>query len=159
MKYVLSLTAAALASVAVIAAAAPEGAGGHRRGEMVERLKQADADGNGLISRDEAKTLPRLAKHFDEIDANRDGQLSKEELHAFHETMHAQHAQQREQRMAEHWKKLDSDGDGRVSLAEAQANAPRLAEHFQQIDANGDGFITPEEMKAAHQGHHGRAGK
>ena len=159
MKYVLSLTAAALASVAVIAAAAPEGAGGHRRGEMVERLKQADADGNGLISRDEAKTLPRLAKHFDEIDANRDGQLSKEELHAFHEKMHAQHAQERAQRMAEHWKKLDSDGDGRVSLAEAQANAPRLAQHFQQIDANGDGFITPEEMKAAHQGHHGRAGK
>ena len=159
MKHVLSLTAAALASVAVIAAAAPEGAGGQRHGAMVERLKQADADGNGSISRDEAKALPRLAKHFDAIDANRDGQLSKEELHAFHEQMHAQHAQERAQRMAEHWKKLDSDGDGRVSLAEAQANAPRLAQHFQQIDANGDGFITPEEMKAAHQGHHGKAGK
>jgi len=154
MKYVLSLTAAALASVAVIAAAAPEGAGGHRKGEMVERLKQADADGNGLISRDEAKTLPRLAKHFDEIDANRDGQLSKEELRAFHEKMHAQHAQERAQRMAEHWKKLDTDGDGRVSLAEAQANAPRLAQHFDQVDANGDGYVTPDEMRAAMARHH-----
>jgi Ca2+-binding EF-hand superfamily protein len=55
--------------------------------------------------------------------------------------------------MAEHWKKLDTDGDGKVSLAEAKANAPRLAEHFTQIDANGDGFITPEEMKAAHERH------
>ena len=159
MKYVLSLTAAALASVAVIAVAAPEGAGGHRHGAMVERLKQADADGNGAISRDEAKALPRLAKHFDEVDANRDGQLSKEEMHAFHEQMHAQHAQKRAQRMAEHWKKMDADGDGRVSLAEAQANAPRLAQHFQRIDANADGFITPEEMKAAHQARHAKAGK
>jgi len=159
MKHVLTLTAAALASAAVIAVAAPEGAGGHRHGAMVERLKQADTDGNGLISREEAKALPRLAKHFDEIDANRDGQLSKEELQAFHEQMRAHHAHERGQRMAEHWKKLDTDGDGRVSLAEAQANAPRLAEHFQLIDANGDGFITPEEMRAAHQAHHGKAGK
>ena len=159
MKYVLSLTAAALASVAVLAVAAPEGAGGHRHGAMLERLKQADVDGNGLISREEAKALPRLARHFDEIDANRDGQLSKEEMHAFHETMHAQHAQERGQRMAEHWKKLDTDGDGRVSLAEAQANAPRLAQNFQRIDANGDGFITPEEMKAAHQARHAKAGR
>ena len=155
MKYVASLTALALASAAVIAVAAPEG--GARHGGF-ERLKQADTDANGLISRDEAKALPRIAKHFDEIDANRDGQLSPDELRAFHEKMRAQHAQMREQRFAEHWKKLDTDGDGRVSLAEAKANAPRMAEHFAQIDTNGDGFITPEEMKAAHQAHH-RAAK
>ena len=153
MKYVASLTALALASAAVIAVAAPEG-GERHRGAAMERLKQADTDGNGLISRDEAKSLPRLAKHFDEIDANHDGQLSQDELRAFHQQMHAQHEQMRAQRMAEHWKKIDTDGDGRVSLAEAQANAPRLAEHFGQIDANGDGFITPDEMKAAHQRHH-----
>ena len=157
MKHVLSLTAAALASAAVIAVAAPEGAGGKHHGAMVERLKQADTDGNGLISRDEAKALPRIAKRFDEIDANHDGQLSADELRAFHEKMRAQHAGERQQRMAEHWKKLDTDGDGRVSLAEAQANAPRLAAHFQQIDANGDGFITPDEMKAAREAHHAKA--
>ena len=48
-------------------------------------------------------------------------------------------------------KKIDIDGDGRISRAEAQAGAPRLAKHFDEIDTNKDGFITPEEMKAAHQ--------
>jgi len=154
MKHVRSLTAAALASVAIVAVAAPVGAGGPRHG-MVERLKAADINGDGLISKQEAQALPMIAKHFDEIDTNQDGQLSPEELRAFHQKMHAQHEQMREQRFAEHFKKIDTDGDGRISLAEAQANAPRLAEHFSQIDANGDGFVTPEEMKAAHQ-HHGR---
>jgi len=156
MRFVLSLTAAALASAAVISIAAPEGAGGPRHGAMMERIKAADTDGNGLISRDEAKALPMIAKHFDEIDTNHDGQLSPDELRAFHQKMSAQHEQMREQRFAEHFRKLDTDGDGRVSLAEAQANAPRLAERFQQIDTNGDGFITPDELKAAMAHHHHR---
>jgi hypothetical protein len=155
MKHVLTLTAAALASVAIIAVAAPEGAGGHRYGAMQERIKAADTNGDGLISKAEAQALPMLAKHFDEIDTDGNGQLSPDELRAFHEKMRAQHEQMQAQRFAEHFRKIDTDGDGRISLAEAQANAPRLAEHFSQIDANGDGFITPEEMKAAHQ-HHGR---
>ena len=155
MKYVLSLTAAALASAAIIAVAAPEGAGGHRHGAMMERLKAADTNGDGLISKEEAQALPMLAKHFNEIDTDQNGQLSPDEIRAFHEKMRAQHEQMREQRFVEHFRKIDTDSDGRVSLAEAQAGSARLAQHFAQIDANGDGFITPEEMKAAHQ-HHGR---
>jgi len=155
MKYVLSLTAAALASAAIIAVAAPEGAGGHRHGAMMERLKAADTNGDGLIGKDEAQALPMLAKHFNEIDTDQNGQLSPDELRAFHEKMRGQHEQMREQRFEEHFRKIDADGDGRISLAEAQASSPRLAQHFAQIDANGDGFITAEEMKAAHQ-HHGR---
>jgi Ca2+-binding EF-hand superfamily protein len=153
MKHVLSLTALALASVTVIAVAAPDGAAPRGHGAVMERLKQADTNGDGNISRDEAKALPHIAKHFDDIDTNKDNQISPDELRAFHQKMRAAHEGERGQRMAEHWKKLDTDGDGRVSLAEAKANAPRLAEHFAEIDANGDGFITPDEMKAAHERH------
>ncbi|WP_137924362.1 EF-hand domain-containing protein [Cupriavidus sp. 2SB] len=42
----------------------------------------ADANGDGFISRDEAKVNPQLAEHFDEIDVDRDGQVSKQELRA-----------------------------------------------------------------------------
>jgi hypothetical protein len=42
----------------------------------------------------------------------------------------------------------DSNKDGRVSLAEAQAVA--LA-HFDKADLNHDGKITPEEREQAHQ--------
>ena len=49
--------------------------------------------------------------------------------------------------------KPDYDGDGRVSLAEAQAAA--LA-HFDKADLNHDGKITPEERQQAHQLRHDR---
>lgn len=47
------------------------------------------------------------------------------------------------------WQQLDSDKDGRISKAEADAGKRgRLAEHFGAIDANQDGFLTREEMQA-----------
>jgi Ca2+-binding EF-hand superfamily protein len=144
MKYVATLAALGLASAALLAVAAPEGR--EHRGQGMDRVKQADTNGDGMISRDEAKALPRLLEKFNEIDTNGDNQLSKDELRAFHE-------KQRAAMRAEHWKKLDTNGDGRISLDEAKANAPRLAERFSQIDANGDGFITPEELQAAHGKH------
>jgi hypothetical protein len=48
-----------------------------------EHFKKTDADGNGSLSRAEAeKGMPHLARHFDVIDNNKDGQLSREELSA-----------------------------------------------------------------------------
>ena len=45
------------------------------------RFKRADTDGNGVISRAEAeKHMPRLARHFDRVDANRDGHITREEM-------------------------------------------------------------------------------
>jgi Ca2+-binding EF-hand superfamily protein len=139
MKYIATLAALGIASAALLAVAAPDG----REGQGADRLKQADTNGDGMISRDEAKALPRLLKHFDEIDANHDGQITADEMRAFHE-------KQRGQMRGANWKKLDTNGDGRISLEEAKAGAPRMAEHFSEIDANGDGFITPEELQAAH---------
>jgi Ca2+-binding EF-hand superfamily protein len=144
MKHVAILTAVALGSAAVIAVAAPEGR--EARGAMQDRIKQADTNGDGMLNRAEAAALPRILKHFDEIDTNHDNQISADELRAFHEKMRAGHEKQR----GEHWKKLDTNGDGKISKDEAKA-APRLAERFDQIDANKDGFITPDEMKAAHE--------
>lgn len=60
--------------------------GGDRDHKMHERLKAADKNGDGKISREEANaSLPRIAAHFDEIDTNKDGFITKEEMRAFHE--------------------------------------------------------------------------
>lgn len=56
-----------------------------RRHEMRERMKQrvheADQDGDGTLSRDEAgKHMPGLARHFDRIDQDGDGVITREEM-------------------------------------------------------------------------------
>lgn len=50
---------------------------------VINRMKEADKNKDGLISREEAKGMSRLEKNFDAIDANKDNQLSQEELVAF----------------------------------------------------------------------------
>jgi len=55
-----------------------------------ERFRAADANHDNLVSRAEAeKSLPTLAPKFDKIDANGDGQLSRDELREAGEKMNA----------------------------------------------------------------------
>ena len=140
MKMTTLITALGLAALAVDAGAdagKARGPGG-QGGPMMERLKQADTNADGMISREEAKaSLPRISAHFDEIDANKDGQVTSDELRAF-----------LEKQRGEHWKKMDTNGDGKISRDEA-SKFPRMAEHFDQLDANKDNFLSPEELKAA----------
>lgn len=135
MKTVLVLSAIALASAATLVMAHPEGEA--HRGAKFERLRAADTNADGLISRAEAAALPRIAERFDAIDANRDGQVSFEELRG------ARH-KARGERLLD---RLDADRDGKVSKAEALAKA---TERFDRVDANNDGFITAEELAARH---------
>ena len=82
------LLSASIGASAVFAQTPPEppkGDRGDRAHKMHERLKAADKDGDGKISRAEAVALPRIAKHFDEIDTNKDGFITREELKAFHD--------------------------------------------------------------------------
>ena len=53
-----------------------------------------------------------------------------------------------QERTQERFRKADSDGDGALSKAEAQAGMPRLAKDFDAIDTNKDGKITPDELRA-----------
>lgn len=100
---------------------------------------KADTNGDGVISREEAKAKPRLDKNFDKIDTNKDGVLSRDEIKA----AHAKGAER-------HFHRIDTDRDGRISREEAKAR-PRMAENFDRIDANRDGFLSKEELAAAHR--------
>lgn len=51
-----------------------------QRRKSAQRFKDADKDHNGALSREEARALPGLFAHFDEMDANRDGQLTLQEI-------------------------------------------------------------------------------
>ena len=145
MKTVIAMTALALASTATIVIAAPEG---HpHRAAMMERLKAADTNGDGLISRAEAAALPGIAERFEQIDANRDGQVSLDELKA---------ARGKHRGHGGMMKHLDADGDGKVSKAEALTAAEK---RFDQADANKDGFITQDEAKSARKTHRQHASK
>lgn len=42
----------------------------------------------------------------------------------------------------------DTDRDGSLTLAEAQAGAPKLAEKFAKLDANSDGKLSADEFDA-----------
>jgi hypothetical protein len=52
-------------------------------GKAKPRLKDLDTNHDRMISRDEARGRPRLARNFDAIDTNKDGQLSRDELKAY----------------------------------------------------------------------------
>jgi Ca2+-binding EF-hand superfamily protein len=128
---------------------------------MQERFRGADKDGDGALSKAEAEAgMPRLAKHFDAIDANKDGKLSQDELRAYGAQRHAlrghhggqaghHDAQALKLRFAAKFKQADADGDGTLSKAEAEKSMPRIARHFDEIDGNHDGKITQGEILAS----------
>jgi len=109
------------------------------------RLARADSNGDGLLSRAEVERgVPRLARDFDAIDSNHDGQLSPQEIRAWSRS----HRNATQDRFEQYFRRADSDGDGRLSRDEAKRGLPRVAAKFDAIDTNHDGFVSLEEMRA-----------
>ena len=77
---------------------------------MRERLKAADKNEDGKLSKDEAPE--RLKPHFDKIDANGDGQLEKEEFRDHFVSMMKKFHEMR-QRAAEHHRRHGDKSDGK----------------------------------------------
>lgn len=55
---------------------------------------------------------------------------------------------EQKQAVQERLRAADSNGDGFIDRAEAQAGLPRIARRFDQIDGDGDGRLSPDELKA-----------
>jgi hypothetical protein len=119
---------------------------------------------------DQAMTLERRdpKEAFDRLDANKDGSISRDEFTKGHEERMEKRIEIREQRKealkdAKPGEKqayrmhrmsgmggsrmivmADSDHDGKITLAEAEAMA---LQHFEQMDTN-RGQVTPDERRA-----------
>jgi hypothetical protein len=137
---------AALLLAPAIALAATTG----NNARLAGQFRRADADGNGMLSRAEAeRAAPLLAKQFDAIDANRDGQISPEEIRAFRRAGRGSaRGAQAGAKFELYFARADSDGDGALSRAEAERGLRRVAKKFEHIDRDGDGRLTREEMQA-----------
>jgi Ca2+-binding EF-hand superfamily protein len=108
----------------------------HRESRRDEGFARLDANGDGQISRDEAKSSPRLASNFDALDSNKDAQLSRDELRSAWSG-----------RRHHHGPRADTNGDGLISRDEAKSS-PLLSQHFDAIDANKDGSLSRDEVHA-----------
>jgi hypothetical protein len=118
------------------------------------RQAKVDSNGDGVIDRAEAAANPRMAQHFETLDANKDGRITADERPQ-RGMREGKGGGQRGQRMAQ----LDTDKDGRFSRDEL-AGRQRALQNFATIDTNADGFLTREEMAAHHKAYRGeRAAK
>jgi hypothetical protein len=108
---------------------------------------------------------------FDRLDTNKNGSISRDEFAKAHEQRIEKRVEIRKQRQEgakdgknaqkQAWRMhrgmggmggarmivmADTNKDGKITLAEAQALA---LQHFDQMDTNHDGQVTPEERRAA----------
>ena len=115
-----------------------------------DAFKRADKDHDGTLSRDEAKALPQVSKHFSSIDADKDGTVSKDEIKAY--MKHA--AKSMQEKGKEAFQAADKNHDGTLSREEANA-MPKVARHFEQMDTDKDGTVSEAEIRAYLKSHRG----
>ena len=85
-RHTLVALGVAALTTAAFAQAAPDAAGSapdrlHRAERMADRFKAADANNDGKLTKDEAKSkMPMVYKHFDEIDVNHTGAVTMADI-------------------------------------------------------------------------------
>ncbi len=124
---------------------------GHGRHGGMQRVAEADKDGDGRISRTEAASLSRIGDAFDQIDANRDGYIVRSELTKHHERMRPQREAEHAKRAEERFAAADLNKDGKLSRIEVSEKMPRLEKSFAFLDEDRDGFLTRADLKPSHR--------
>lgn len=121
-----------------------------------ELFAATDKNRDGVVTKAEARAsnVRAMAKHFDQMDANGDGRLMKEEMQASIAKStggRGGHGARFEQK----YKAADKDGDGTLSKEETQAaKLDRITQRFDQVDANKDGKLTRDELRSHMQARH-----
>ncbi|WP_321392340.1 EF-hand domain-containing protein [Emcibacter sp.] len=114
-----------------------QGMGHGKHGSMGMFRELMDADGDGNISKQE------IAKfHEDRInqaDRNKDGSLSLEEFDVMQEALMEE---AKKLHLKKKFDRLDANGDGRVSAEEMTAHHGMM---FDRMDRNDDGMIGPDD--------------
>lgn len=170
--FVIALTGASLlAGTAALAQPGDRNSEPVTRAEMsentAERFQRMDLNSDGVL--DLADRELRRERGIARIDTDGNNAISKAEREAAREARQERRAQWREERGIEQGERrgkrmrsmrrgghhgmrmmarADSNGDGRVTQAEFEAQA--LA-RFDRADANSDGTVTVEERKAARE--------
>ena len=143
----ISFSTSAMVLAAMLAGSAMAGDGAPRQGS--HGLMRADTNGDGKVSRDEAAALngKTQGEWFDKVDADKDGYLTQDELRQARDARRHHGREDMKKRMEERFKEADNNGDGQISLDEAQAKMPKLAERFNTLDADKNGLLSKEELK------------
>jgi Ca2+-binding EF-hand superfamily protein len=104
-------------------------------GGRAQHFEKLDINKDGRVSRDEM--LGKATERFDRADANKDGSLTADERAAAHKRF-----------AEEHFKKADKNGDGVLTADELP---PHFAKMLGKLDTNKDGKLTQPELAAGHE--------
>ena len=118
-------------------------------------FKSVDTNGDGAVSKAEfnAYYAKHNAKHFREMDANKDGKITPQEM-LDSSNQHADKGSATAH-LDNRFFAADANHDGGLDKTEANG-MPMLAVYFDQVDANHDGKVTRQEyfeaMPLLHRG-------
>jgi Ca2+-binding EF-hand superfamily protein len=136
-----------------------------------KHFEQMDSNGDGVVT--SAELEKGFLERFTKSDANHDGKVTSDEFKAQHEAMKKEH--EKHEGMGHggrghghghdgkgpdgkgpHGLPGDSNGDGVVTKAEAQADVQTM---LKKLDTNSDGKLTKDELDKGPMGHGHCGGK
>ncbi len=149
----VTLAAMVAASFSSIANAEMGPRGGDR-GAMMPAFEEMDANGDGKVTKEEIATF--RAAQIAALDTDKDGNLSEAELIAGKKMREDAREAKMAKRMIE---RQDTNKDGVLSVEEMAGPADRGDRMFDRIDTDDDGAISKAEADAAKEKMGKRGGK